>query len=167
MSARRQCFVEFLSPGTFGSETTSRPIEQWDIKTAVRLAKEIVERHGAKPYGFVFKTLIVAEPVDDGEGGKLEVAPRAVETSGTHYLDGELIRFEAVPESILRSNMRCNRWPVVCETRNSWRHVGIFEEKDKNIESATGRILHDGGEERLKAYRAERIAEWDAKTGTP
>jgi hypothetical protein len=168
MATRRQCFVEFLSPGTFYDETTEKPIEQWDIKGAVRMAADITERYGSRPYGFVFKTKLIADDIDDGEGGKMAVAPKTVEASGTHFLNGEVKRFDDIPDtrenSILRSNMRGNRWPLMCETANGYRHVGVFGEGDKVVDS-TGRILHDGNSEHLKTYRAERIAQWEADAG--
>lgn len=45
--------VTFLSPGTFASEATNKDIESWDVSLAMDMAKNIVERHGAKPYGFI------------------------------------------------------------------------------------------------------------------
>jgi hypothetical protein len=40
-------FVTFLSPGTFVAEDTTRPIESWDVKQAMKMADDIHERHGA------------------------------------------------------------------------------------------------------------------------
>ena len=45
-----QHFVTFYSPGTFVSETSTEPIDSWDVEKAVAMSRGIVERHGAKPY---------------------------------------------------------------------------------------------------------------------
>lgn len=42
-------FVHFRSPGTFFAEESTRPIESWDTDKAVEMAREIKERHGARP----------------------------------------------------------------------------------------------------------------------
>jgi len=39
-------FVHFLSPGTFVAEETSKPIASWSVEKAVKMAREITERHG-------------------------------------------------------------------------------------------------------------------------
>lgn len=49
-------FVEFFSPGTFFAETSVKPIEAWDVEAAKRLAIDVHERYGARPYGFQFFT---------------------------------------------------------------------------------------------------------------
>lgn len=49
-------FVTFFSPGTFVSETSEKPIDSWDVDTAVEMSTQILERHGARPYGFRFST---------------------------------------------------------------------------------------------------------------
>jgi hypothetical protein len=48
----RKHYVTFYSPGTFVSESSTLSIEDWDTAKAVEMAKNIQERHGAKPYGF-------------------------------------------------------------------------------------------------------------------
>ncbi len=40
----KQNFVEFLSPGTFVSESTRKPIDSRDIEVAKAMAREIVDR---------------------------------------------------------------------------------------------------------------------------
>ena len=57
--------VTFYSPGTLVDESTTRPIAAWDPVEAVRMAAKITERHGAKPYGFQFSTVIVHPEVED------------------------------------------------------------------------------------------------------
>jgi len=154
---RRQCFVEFLSPGMMFDETTSKPIESPDIKLACKMAAKVEERHGARPYGFQFATCLVADPIDDGEGGKMEVSPKEIERSGTHYIDGVLKTVDELAKtegerSILVSNMRGNDWPIVCETKNGYRHTGVFSEKDLVV-SIDGKILERGDDPKHVAYR--------------
>lgn len=52
----QQHFVTFYSPGTLVSETSSQPIDAWDIEEARRRADSVSERYGATPYGFRFTT---------------------------------------------------------------------------------------------------------------
>lgn len=54
----RKHFVEFISPGTLFSESSTKRIDSWDTAVAIEMASEVTERYGAKPYGFQFKTLI-------------------------------------------------------------------------------------------------------------
>lgn len=159
----RQHFVQFFSPGTLVSETSTLPIDKRDTHLAADMARTITERHGAKPYGFQFITKIVAEPVPDGEGGTLDVTPKEVERSGTHYITGELTLYDEVPlcEDTLRSNMRRNRHPIYIENNNSYRFTISFEESDCIVD-AEGRIIRYGNDADLVEYRAKKLAEWIA-----
>lgn len=159
----RQHFVQFFSPGTLVSETSTLPIDKWDTHLAADMARTITERHGAKPYGFQFITKIVAEPVPDGEGGALNVTPKEVERSDTHYITGRLILFDEVPldEKTLCRNMRGNGHPICIENRNSYRFVSFFEESDCIVD-AEGRIIRYGNDADLVEYRAKKLAEWKA-----
>jgi hypothetical protein len=139
-------FVVFMSPGTFVDEISERPIGGWSVAVALELAAQITERHGAKPCGFRFETRLVAAPVDDGRGGKLEVRPRTIKTSGMYFIDGRvftLAEIEAHPEygpdSILAGNMRGNGWMRVVETRNGYRHMAIVRDGDRVVDSKTSR----------------------------
>ncbi len=168
MKARKEHRVVFYSPGTFVQEETERPIESWDTKIATQMAVSITERYGAKPYGFVFSTVVTAGAVPDGFGGELEVRPRQLEASGTHFINGRVRTIDDVrreePDSILLSNMECNRWPLVVETRNSYRHVAVFEEGHTIVDS-DGTITDRGDSEKWRAYRTERIAELNRERG--
>ena len=159
MKPRRQDFVRFLSPGSFFDETTEKPVESWDIKTACKMAKEITERHGARPYGFEFLTKLVAGTIDDGEGGELEVKAKTIKTSGTYYIHGVLVPFEKADGDIMRSNMRINGWPIACETTNGYRHMGIFN-PDDFVVSLSGSVLERGDDPRHVKYRAEKMKAW-------
>ena len=163
MGSRRQWFVEFMSPGTFIDETTEKPIEAPDPAMAMKMAKGIEERYGSKPYGFRFIQRLVADDVPDGEGGMLKVKPKTMQASGTHYIKGKLRTYDDVVrdadpnEDILQSNMRCNGWWVVCETRNSWRHTGIFD-PDCLVVDEKGKVIERGDDPRWVAYRKKQEA---------
>lgn len=111
-------FVQFLSPGTFVSEMTEKPIDAWDIETAVLMAAEITERHGAKPYGFRFTTR--------GRGPD-DLDSKQTARSGVYYLGGKIETLAEVEarndpdERILLSNMRANGYDRIVVNTNSWR----------------------------------------------
>lgn len=117
-------FVSFFSPGTFVSETSDREVSSWDVNEAVRLSKSITERHGAKPYGFRFKTVKL---VDDGWNKETSA------TSGMYYLGGKVLSLQNVIDrndpknSILISNMKNNDYPYVIENTNSYKITLPFD----------------------------------------
>lgn len=157
----RRHFVTFFSPGTFVSEDRRQPIVSWDPKLAVEMAERIVERYGAKPYGFRFETDIEGE-MPDGEGGTLKASKRA-STSHFHYLGGKLETYDEVlerndpKEEILRSNMRCNGDWIVCVNTNGFRTTMPFD-ADNVIVDAKGDIVDRGNDPEHVAYR-KRAAE--------
>lgn len=117
-------FVTFYSPGSFVSESTSKEIDAWSVDLAVRMAKDIKERHGATPYGFNFKTR-------ESDGW----SPKTVKESGMYYLGGKLLRLIDIPDtkenSILRDNMRFNNYDYVIENTNSWKiTLPFYKDKD-------------------------------------
>lgn len=162
MKATTKHFVTFYSPGTFVSEQTTREIGEWDPRAAVALAEQIVERYGAKPYGFRFETRSCAPDVDDGAGGVIEGAQKTMKTSGLHFLGGRLDTIDDVErrndpkESILRSNMRGNRIPIVCVNVNSWRATMPFE-ADSVIIGPDGAVIERGDDPKWVTYREQAI----------
>lgn len=120
-------FVVFLSPGTFMAENTELPIESWDVERAQAMSAEIVERHGARPYGFYFVTR--------GRGA-MDLDSRELKRSGTYFLGGTIRTVDEVraarnpDERILLSNMECNGYDRVVENRNSWRWTQPLREID-------------------------------------
>ena len=117
-------YVTFYSPGSFVSESTSKEIDTWSVDLAVRMAKDIKERHGAVPYGFRFKT-------KESDGW----SPKTVKESGMYYLGGRLMRLIDIPDtkenSILRDNMRFNNYEWVIENTNSWKvTLPFYKDKD-------------------------------------
>jgi hypothetical protein len=120
-------FVTFYSPGTFFSETSEKPIDNWDVEAAVLMASDIKERHGAKPYGFRFTTR---------SRGETDLDSKVSATSGMYYLGGRVETLAEVEarndpkESILRSNMRANGIERIIVNDNSWRFTGALEDGD-------------------------------------
>ena len=174
MSTTTKHYVTFYSPGTMFDESTSYEIDAWEPKAAMALleAKPIEERYGAKPYCFVFDTRIVSEDIPDGRGGKLRVEPKTVETSGRYYINGRVrsvddVERDADPkESILRSNMQCNDWAYICETRNSYRHTGTYSDRDCIVD-ASGNVTDTGDSAERRAYRRQKTAEYNARFHIP
>ena len=150
--------VTFYSPGTFVSELSELPIDSWDTKTAVEMSKSIIERYNARPFAFVFSTVVTVDPVPDGEGGTLDVLPREVERSGYYFLGGRIESYSDVlarndpKESILRSNMRGNGMWFVVVNDNSFRSTMPFDKKDCVVD-ANGVVVERGDSLWRVAYR--------------
>ncbi len=159
----RKHYVEFLSPGSFVSESTTKSIDFWDTRKAIEISTGIKERHNATPYGFRFITKIEHPPVPDGEGGMLNVLPKVVEESGIYYLGGTVEKYDDVlnrnddKESILRSNMRCNRWWLVVVNTNSFRSCMPFNEKDFVVDDR-GYTFRSGADADLMLYCSRKNA---------
>jgi hypothetical protein len=170
VSTRREHFVTFYSPGTLFAETTRKPIAEWDARTAVGMADAIVERYDAKPYGFRFDTVLIADPVDDGEGGKLEIKPKCVAESGTHFLGGTLSTLDELEahskrdESILRENMRGNGNPIVITVIRGYKSTHIFGENDVVVD-AKGGIMERGDDPKHVVYRKDCLARIKSERG--
>lgn len=122
-----QHFVVFCSPGSFCSETTRQEIASWNVREACEMAKEVVERYGAKPYGFYFITRGRAYDKLDS---------RVVAESGMYYMGGyikslaEVIARNDPKESILLSNMKRNGWNNIIINNNSYKFTAPFTEED-------------------------------------
>lgn len=111
-------FVEFLSPGTFVSEITTREISSWDVAQALILARDIRERYSARPYGFRFLTR---------ERSDTDLDSQVTRRSGTYFLGGTVLTLAEIQarsdprDRILISNMQRNGWDRVIENNNSWK----------------------------------------------
>lgn len=119
-------FVAFYSPGTFVAENTQLPIDAWDVSVAKKMARGIIERHGATPYGFRFITR---------SRGDQDLDSRVTAKSGMYFLGGTVETLDDVKarepkESILVSNMECNGWDRVITTTNGWKWTQTFEKDD-------------------------------------
>lgn len=162
----RKHFVTFLSPGTFVSESSTKPIEAWRPEAAVQLVRNIIERHGATPFAFYFTTCIVPDEPVVSEGVQLAVVPREVEKSGRHFICGELERWDDVErrnlpsEETLRFNMRGNGVPIVVTGASGYRWTHTFEECDCIVD-VRGAIAVRGDEPELVRYRAETVKRWN------
>lgn len=122
-----QHFVHFLSPGTFMSEETRRPIEAWDVEMAAELAHGVLERYNSSPYGFYFSTR---------SRGPDDLDSKQSATSSLYYLGGKVETLAEVEarndpsEHILRSNMRGNGYDRIVINDNSWRFIGPLRDTD-------------------------------------
>jgi hypothetical protein len=110
-------FVTFYSPGTFVAETSEKPIDKWDVKTAVEMARSITERYGATPYGFRFST---RERKPD------ELDSKVAKSSGMYFINCKVLTVEDIvnqrnpKNEILIGNMRHNGWDRVVQTKKGW-----------------------------------------------
>lgn len=126
-------FVEFLSPGTFVSESTAEEIPSWDVEAAKQRAASIHERHGARPYGFRFLTRT---------RGPDDLDSRVTDRSGMYYLGGTIrtltdVEKDNLPnEDILRSNMRNNNVDRIVTNTNSWRFTAPLNDGDVVLDFA-------------------------------
>ena len=129
-----KCFVSFLSPGSFISEKTTIEIDDWCALKAEKMATEIRERHGAKPYGFYFTTR---------ERKQTDFDSKEIERSGVFHMGGTVLSLAEVKsrdnekDSILISNMECNEWSHIIENTNSYLHVSILNENDIVLPKST------------------------------
>ena len=111
-------FVTFYSPGTFFAEQTTHPIDSWDVEKAKKMARKIVERYNATPYGFSFSTR---------ERGEKDLDSKVSKRSGMYYLGGKVETLAQVKkratqdDRILISNMEGNGWNRIITNDNSWR----------------------------------------------
>lgn len=123
-------FVKFLSAGTFVAEETTKEIDSWDIEKAKQMSKEIVERYGARPYGFCFIT--------KGRSNT-DLDSKVIDQSGVYYINGVVETLEELKAKndpnnrILISNMEGNGWDKVVTTYNPYRWTQPFTENDTVI----------------------------------
>lgn len=158
MKSVEKHYVVFHSPGTFFDETSRRNIDSWDTKEAIKISRTISERYDASPFGFVFVTLLEADPIKDDSGNEFNVQPIKVKESGMHFIGGTVDTYKTISERnlkediILRSNMRSNKfWTVVTNT-NSYKVVRPFD-KDSVILNENGEVI-----DRPSNY----IADWES-----
>ncbi len=164
--AEKKHYIEYYSPGTIVCEQSRRgPVDSWNTALACELANGVLERHNAKPFGFRFITQLEADPISDGQGGTMKVEPKETARSAMHYLGGKVMRYEDIPDddkhTILRSNMRCNGWPLVIQNENSWRFTGQFNQADLIVD-ADGSVIRRGVDPDLVRYSEQKLAEWKA-----
>lgn len=166
----RRHYVTFMSPGTLVAETSTVAVDSWDVAVAAKLAADIVERHGARPFGFRFTTRVERDPVEDGEGGRLRVEPRTVGQSGLYYLGGEVRRYDDLvgrPDSsrTLEANMRGNGWPLCIVVVNGYRSTHPFEPTDAIVRA--GRVEERGDDPQHSEYRNATLEKWRLEDSAP
>ena len=121
----QQHFVVFQSPGTFVAEEDTHAIGGWDVEIATHMARDICQRHGAKPYGFRFITR---------EDSKI------IAKSNFYWLGGVIETLAEVEarndpkEEILRENMRHNNIDHIVINNNSYKWTAPFKEGDVLLE---------------------------------
>jgi len=126
-------FVHFLSPGTFVSEETVKPIDSWNVDNAVKMAAEICERHGARPYGFQFSTRARNEN---------DLDSKQVDRSPTYWLGGTVLTADEIlagtdpKEETLRFNVRVNGIKRIIVNDNSWRFTSELKDDDVVLDVA-------------------------------
>lgn len=127
MSEMQKHFVTFFSPGTFVSEETEQPIDNWNIEEAKERSRHIEERYGARPYGFQFTTHSRSEA---------ELDSKETARSPMYYLGGfvrtaeEMLTGKDSEEEILRKNVRTNEFKRIITNDNSWRFTGVLNDGD-------------------------------------
>lgn len=161
---KRKLFVTFVSPGTLFPETTSKEISDRDTRLAVKMSREIKERWGARPHSFYFEERIVRGPVDDGEGGTMDVESKTVNTSpGVYFIGGRLETLDEVErradpsERVLVRNMRFNDTPIVVVNENSYRACLPFG-RDDILLDGEGEVVERGDSPKWQDYRKRAIA---------
>jgi hypothetical protein len=111
-------FVTFYSPGTFMAESSTKPIEGWDVEAAKAMAEKVTERYNAIPYGFQFTTR---------ERGSDDLDSKEVARSPMYFINCKVETLAEVEarndpkESILLSNMRGNCYDRIAVTTKGWK----------------------------------------------
>lgn len=118
IGVREQKQVTYLYPGILFAESDTLPIED-----GPRLPERAAEQAPKSAYSFSIKSVLVADPIEDGHGGQLRVMSRVLTKSGNYFLGGELFTAEQVTAlddgqdyTILLSNMRSNGHAQVVRT---------------------------------------------------
>lgn len=120
-------FVTFFSPGSFVAETSTEPIESWDVDAAQQMARDIVERYRASPYGFQFSTRT---------RGPKDLDSQVTARSPMYYLGGRVETLAEVKarateqDRILVANMEGNGYERIVTNNNSWRWTQPLRDGD-------------------------------------
>lgn len=120
-------FVTFYSPGIFVAEETIKPIDSWDVDAACEMARTVLERYNATPYGFRFSTRGRSET---------DLDSKEVARSNFYWLGGTVeilaqVKARATEkDQILVSNMECNGWDRIITNNNSWKWTAPLDPDD-------------------------------------
>lgn len=131
-------FVVFCSPGSFLVETSECEISRWDIHEAIEMSAKVLERHGAKPYGFYFITK---------RRSPLDLDSKVTSTSKMYYLGGKVESYKEVcdrndpKEAILRSNMENNNFSHIIVNTNSYKFTAPIRDGDTVLHISNGLLI--------------------------
>jgi len=123
----KQNFIRFFSPGTFVAEITYKPIKEWDVAKAKKIADSITERYDATPYAFQFLTLA---------RGDNELDSKIVKKSNLYFINckvstlAEALKRNDPKEHVLRSNMKSNGYDRIATTIKGWKWTQPMAERD-------------------------------------
>ena len=120
----KQDFVTFYSPGTMVAEHRTIEIASWNVTKALEMMTDIEERHGARPYGFMFMTK---------KRGFRDFEPKVIKRSGMYYVNCKVQTLEDVEADgpvVLAQNMRSNGWDRVVTTTEGWLWTQPLQEGD-------------------------------------
>jgi hypothetical protein len=127
-------YVEYLHPGAFFPEESSRAVPERDPG---RIARESPDDAFAfRFYDVVTMTVTVGRE-------QVELRGKAIHATGRYYIDAEKLTpadVEALPgdHAILLSNMRGNGWGVILRCRTG--NFQPLEAGDVIVSSETGRV---------------------------
>lgn len=129
-------FVTFYSPGTLCAESNREPIDSWDVDTAVAMARSILQRHVATPYGFEFTTR---------SRGPEDLDSKVTSKSPFYWLGGTVETLDEVKaratdkDRTLISNMEGNGWKRIITNNNSYRWTQPLKDTDTVLDFAVTR----------------------------
>ena len=160
--------VTFYSPGTFFSESNSAKFESLDFLEICKKAKEIKQRYGASPYGFIWEKIEELVNVPKVEGFEIKATPKVLDKSkGTVFITGTVIYSKDLndrEDSILRSNLESNNDGVGVINTNSYKFHSGFGEDDSIIDW-DGKLILAGNDPDLVKYRKDLRKERKEKYG--
>jgi len=119
-------YVTFFSPGTFTAEQTTQCVASWDVKHALKILPDIVERHGATPYCFQFYTM---------KRGLRDMTPHEIDRSPRYFIDCKVqtledVEAEGPASATLAQNMRTNNWDRIATTTKGYKWSQPMKEND-------------------------------------
>lgn len=127
-------YVIFYSPGTLFSETSERPIEAYDVDLALAMSRTITERHGSRPYGFCFITMLEHAPIKDKSGEVFTVSPKETARSGMFFINGQVLTLAEAKEQpnseTLVHNMEYNDRETVVTGQSRYRWTMAWKAGD-------------------------------------
>ena len=127
----KQNYVTFLSPGSLFPEDQTEKIQTWNVSEASRMSKDILEAHGATPYGFYFSTR--------GRGDE-DMDSRQLARTGIYYLHGKIETLAEIEnrndrgDRVLIANMRGNGYAQVVVNKEGYSWTQPLRDGDVVLE---------------------------------